>query len=66
MNAALEHMSLAQESLAGAIERQQNEIAERRKGNAFESNTSVGKVPPGYDSMVSAYFTAVADESSKR
>jgi len=63
---ALKHMSLAQDSLATAIERQKNEIAERKNSKAFNSDTSVGVVPAGYDSMVSAYFTAVAEESSKR
>ena len=63
---ALKHMSLAQDSLATAIERQENEIAERKINNAFDSDTSVGKVPAGYDNMVSAYYKAIADESSKR
>ena len=63
---ALKHMSLAQDSLATAIERRQTEIDERKRSNAFESDTSVGKVPTGYDDMVSRYFKAVAEESGNR
>ena len=63
---ALKHMSLAQESLAGAIERQENERAERKNNKAFNSDTSVGEVPAGYDTMVSAYYKAIAEESSRR
>ena len=62
---ALKHMSLAQESLAGAIERQENERAERKLNPAFDADTSAGMVPAGYDTMVSAYFIAVAEESRK-
>ena len=66
VNEAIEHMNAAQNSLAAAIERQRKERAERKLSDAFAADTSVGVVPEGYDPIVEAYFTAVADESSKR
>ncbi|MBT5475785.1 MAG: hypothetical protein HOK43_02870 [Chloroflexi bacterium] len=50
--------------MAGAYERRAKELADRKTGDAFESDTAGGTVPAGYENIVSSYFKAVAEESS--
>jgi hypothetical protein len=61
---AKRNLSAAQTSLARAIERRaQNKVAGNNK--AFDADTASGNVPAGYESIVSSYFKAVAEESNK-
>ena len=58
------HVRAAERALAGAYERRAKELADRKTGDAFESDTAGGTVPAGYENIVSSYFKAVAEESS--
>ena len=58
------HVRAAERALAGAYERRAKELADRKTGDAFESDTAGGTVPAGYADIVSSYFKAVAEESS--
>ena len=58
------HVRAAERALAGAYERRAKELADRKTGDAFESDTAGGTVPAGYADIVSRYFKAVAEESS--
>jgi len=66
LSAAQGHVRAAERALAGAYERRAKELAERKTGDAFESDTAGGTVPVGYENIVSSYFKAVAEESSKK
>ena len=61
---ARRNLSAAQTSLAGAIERR---ALKQGDGNtrAFDADTASGTVPAGYETIVSSYFKAVAEESNK-
>ena len=61
---AKRNLSAAQTSLAGAIERR---ALKQANGNnkAFDADTTSGTVPAGYETIVSSYFKAVAEESNK-
>lgn len=58
------HVRAAERALAGAYERRAKELADRKTGDAFESDTAGGTAPAGYADIVSSYFKAVAEESS--
>ena len=64
LSEAQRHVRAAESALAGAYERRAKELAERKTGDAFESDTAGGTVPAGYADIVSRYFKAVAEESS--
>jgi hypothetical protein len=66
LSAAQGHVRAAERALAGAYERRAQELAERKTGNAFESDTAGGTVPAGYENIVSSYFKAMAEESNKK
>jgi len=64
LSEAQRHVRAAERALAGAYERRAKELADRKTGDAFESDTAGGTVPAGYADIVSRYFKAVAEESS--
>lgn len=64
LSEAQKHVRAAERALAGAYERRAKELADRKTGDAFESDTAGGTVPAGYADIVSSYFKAVAEESS--
>ena len=66
LSAAQGHVRAAERALAGAYERRAQELAERKTGKAFESDTAGGTVPAGYENIVSSYFKAMAEESNKK
>jgi hypothetical protein len=61
---AKRNLSAAQATLASAIERR---ALRQANGNnkAFDADTVSGTVPAGYETIVSSYFKAVAEESTK-
>jgi hypothetical protein len=66
LSSAQGHVRAAERALAGAYERRAKELAERKTGDAFESDTAGGTVPAGYENIVSSYFKALAEESSRK
>ena len=66
LSAAQGHVRAAERALAGAYELRAKELAERKTGEAFESDTAGGAVPAGYEDIVSSYFRAVAEESIRQ
>ena len=66
LNEAMKHLRRAETSLAGAYELRAQQIADGTFNDAHQGDTTSGTVPAGYENMVSNYFKAVAEESSKR
>jgi hypothetical protein len=66
LNEAIKHMRRAEASLARAYELRAQQIADGTFKDAHQSDTSGGIVPTGYENMISNYFKAVAEESTKQ
>lgn len=66
LNEAIKHMRRAETSLARAYELRAQQIADGTFKDAHQSDTSGGIVPTGYENMISNYFKAVAEESTKQ
>lgn len=66
LNEAIKHMRRAETSLARAYELRARQIADGTYKDAHQSDTSGGTVPTGYENMISNYFKAVAEESTKQ
>ncbi len=66
LNEAMKHVRRAETSLAAAYELRRQQVADGTFSDAHQSDTTGGTVPAGYESMVSAYTKAVAEESAKQ
>ena len=66
LNEAIKHMRNAETSLAGAYELRAQQIADGSYKDAHQADTTGGTVPAGFESMVSNYFKAVAEESANQ
>jgi hypothetical protein len=66
LNEALKHARRAESSIARAYEMRAQQVEDGTYSDAHQSDTSGGTVPAGYESMVSAYTKALADESARQ